>query len=86
MENIGTDYIVVVGGTNVDIQGFPKDRLILRDSNIGSVKVSLGGVARNIAENITRLGINTKLISIIGDDGYGQIVLEQSRKIGLDLS
>ena len=59
MENIGTDYIVVVGGTNVDIQGFPKDRLILRDSNIGSVKVSLGGVARNIAENITRLGINT---------------------------
>jgi pseudouridine kinase len=86
MENIGTDYIVVVGGTNVDIQGFPKDRLILRDSNIGSVKVSLGGVARNIAENITRLGINTKLISIIGDDGYGQIVLEQSGKIGLDLS
>lgn len=79
------DYAIIVGGINIDIQGFPKNKLILKDSNIGEVKLSLGGVGRNIGENLARLGINTKLISIIGDDPYGSMVLEHSREIGLNL-
>lgn len=78
-------YVVIVGGTNVDIQGFPKNELRFKDSNIGNVKVSLGGVARNIGENLVRLGVNTKLISIIGDDLYGNMILESSSEIGLDM-
>lgn len=77
-------YVTVVGGVNMDIHGFPKDRLIPRDSNIGSVKMSLGGVGRNIAENLVRLGIDTKLISVLGDDIYGSKILEESTLIGLD--
>ena len=79
------DYAIIVGGINIDIQGFPKNKLILKDSNIGEVKLSLGGVGRNIGENLARLGINTKLISIIGDDPYGSMVLKHSREIGLNL-
>lgn len=79
------DYVVIIGGTNIDIQGFPKDKLILKDSNIGNVKMSLGGVARNIGENLTKLGINTKLISIIGDDAYGKMILDHSMEIGLNV-
>ncbi|NLN14597.1 MAG: kinase [Tissierellia bacterium] len=79
------DYVVVIGGTNVDIQGFPKKKLIMKDSNIGNVKISLGGVGRNIAENLRRLGVNTSLISIIGDDPYGHMILEQAKVIGLDM-
>lgn len=78
-------YVTIVGGTNIDIQGFPKNKLIFQDSNMGNVKVSLGGVGRNIGENLVRLGVNTKLISIIGDDVYGNLVLEHSKDIGLDL-
>lgn len=78
-------YVTVIGGVNMDIHGFPKDQLIPGDSNIGSVKMSLGGVGRNIGENLVRLGIETKLISVLGDDIYGLKILEDSTLIGLDM-
>jgi pseudouridine kinase len=86
MEQNALQYVTVLGGVNIDIQGFPKHKLILEDSNIGTVKVSLGGVGRNISENLVRLGINTKLISVLGDDIYGFKILEESAKIGLDMN
>lgn len=77
-------YVTVIGGVNMDIHGFPKSKLIPGDSNIGTVKMSLGGVGRNIAENLVRLGIETKLIGVLGDDIYGSKILEESSLIGLD--
>jgi len=79
-------YVCVIGGSNIDIQGFPKNKLIMRDSNIGKVKISLGGVGRNIAENLARLGVETRLISAVGDDPYGHMILDEARSIGLDMS
>jgi len=79
------DYVCVIGGSNMDIQGFPNSELIYKDSNIGKVKMSLGGVGRNIAENLVRMGIHTRLISIIGDDVYGHKILEEAKYIGLDM-
>lgn len=78
-------YILVIGGSNIDIQGFPKEKLIQRDSNIGTVKMSLGGVGRNIAENCARLGVPTRLMSVIGDDPYGQKILKEAQAIGLNM-
>ena len=78
-------YILVIGGSNIDIQGFPKEKLIQRDSNIGTVKMSLGGVGRNIAENCARLGVQTRLMSVIGDDPYGQKILKEAQAIGLNM-
>jgi pseudouridine kinase len=78
-------YALVIGGSNVDITGFPRDRLVLRDSNIGEVRISLGGVGRNIAENLARLGRPTRLISVVGDDLYGRRILEEAAAIGLDM-
>lgn len=79
------DYVVVIGGTNIDILGIPKEELIYQDSNIGNVKTSLGGVGRNIAENLCRLGSDTQLVSIMGCDPYGDLVVEEAKKIGLKL-
>lgn len=78
-------YVCVIGASNVDIQGSPKGKLIARDSNIGTVKISLGGVGRNIAENLVRLGVDTRLISVVGDDAYGQRILDEARLIGLNM-
>lgn len=78
--------VTVVGGVNIDILGFPKDKLILEDSNIGTVKISLGGVGRNISENLLRLGIKSKLISVLGDDAYSKKILKDSQDMGLDIS
>jgi pseudouridine kinase len=57
----------------------------MRDSNPGEVKLSSGGVGRNIGENLERLGIYTKLISAVGDDLYGKKILEEAEAIGLDM-
>jgi pseudouridine kinase len=78
-------YVCVIGGTNIDIQGFPANDFVPRDSNPGTVKISLGGVGRNIAENLSRLGAETKLITALGNDVYGNKIMEEARMVGLDM-
>lgn len=79
------EYVTVIGGANVDIQGFSSNKLKLNDSNPGTVRVSVGGVGRNIAENLSRLGIETKLISVFGDDLYGDKISSECRIAGVDI-
>lgn len=79
-------YIAVVGGANVDIIGLPYKSLIMEDSNPGNTTISLGGVGRNIGENLARLGIDTRLITVLGNDIYGKQIVEDGMKIGLDMS
>ncbi|WP_026477447.1 PfkB family carbohydrate kinase [Alkaliphilus transvaalensis] len=88
----GKGYIVteekavsVLGGSNVDLQGFPKEKLILKDSNPGKIDTSLGGVGRNIAENIARLLIPVRLLSAVGDDFYGRKLIEEGMAVGIDM-
>ena len=59
--------VYVIGGANIDIQGYSHKPLMFQDSNVGSVSYSYGGVARNIAENLARVGVKTEFISILGD-------------------
>lgn len=79
------DYVVVIGGANIDITGFPNGELVLSDSNPGKVKMSLGGVGRNIAENLVKMDITTKLITVVGDDIYGNKILDECKLIGIDV-
>lgn len=79
------DYVCVLGGSNIDISGFPNQKLKMMDSNPGQVKISLGGVGRNIAENLVHLGIPTKLISAVGEDVYGRKIIDHANSIGLDV-
>lgn len=79
-------YITIVGGANIDIIGLPYKELRLNDSNPGKTTISFGGVGRNIGENLSRLGIDTRLITVLGDDIYGRLIVEEGKKIGLDMS
>lgn len=79
------NYITVIGGSNIDIVGIPTNPLIMYDSTPGKVNISVGGAGRNIAENICRLGINTKLISAIGNDLYGNTILDECKNYGIDV-
>jgi len=78
--------VIVIGGSNIDITGFSSDLLIDGDSNPGSISTSLGGVGRNIAENLARLNVNIKLLTALGDDNYGDRILMESKKVGIDMS
>ena len=46
-------------------------------SNPGTVRTSLGGVARNVAQNLARLGCDVLLCSRVGDDDAGGRVIAQ---------
>jgi len=78
-------YVTVIGGANMDILGFPYNSLTYKDSNPGVINISSGGVGRNIAENLARLGVPVKLITAFGKDMYGNRIIEESKKIGLDI-
>ena len=55
--------IVGIGAANVDIMGESAARLVMEDSNPGTLSVSVGGVTRNVCENTARLGLPTRLIT-----------------------
>lgn len=78
-------YILVIGASIVDILGFTRNIYKSKDSNPGNIKISLGGVCRNISENLARVGVNTKFISIIGDDENGRNILSHSKMVGYDM-
>ncbi len=79
------DYVTVIGGANIDIIGFPKEILNLGDSNPGKVKISLGGVGRNISENLSKMDIETKLITAMGTDLYGKKILDECELSGINM-
>lgn len=77
--------VCVIGGANIDIIGIPKGSFTPRDSNPGRVSISCGGVGRNIAENLSLLGIKTSFITALGDDMYGKLILNQSDVSGINM-
>lgn len=79
-------YAVVVGGVNVDIGGRSFKDLVASDSNPGSVSTSLGGVGRNIAHNMSLMGLDVRLLSAYGDDLNGERVAASCSELGIDLS
>lgn len=79
-------YVLVMGPSIVDIIGFSKENYKSKDSIPGKIKITFGGVCRNIAENLARVKINTRFISILGEDDKGKNILAHSKKIGLDMS
>ena len=78
--------VYVIGGVNMDIAGTPAAELRGGDSNPGRVTLSPGGVGRNIAENLSRLGRRVSLITVLGDDAYAGAIREHCRNVGIDLS
>ncbi|XP_034390908.1 pseudouridine-metabolizing bifunctional protein C1861.05 [Cyclopterus lumpus] len=68
--------IVVIGGINVDFIAKGKtETLHFGQTNPGSVCQSFGGVGRNIADSLSRLGRSALLISATGADSHSETVL-----------
>ncbi len=78
--------VLVVGGSVIDLFAYPKEKLILGDSNPGYLKKSLGGVGRNIAENLARLGIDTTLFTVLGKDEGRRWIMASAQESKLKLS
>ena len=77
--------VTVIGGANMDINGFSLESLNMADSNPGKVVYCPGGVGRNIAENLCRLGTEVRFIGVIGDDPGGELLKNSSGRMGLNI-
>ncbi|MDQ7247139.1 carbohydrate kinase family protein [Dongia sedimenti] len=82
----GLPYVVVVGGANIDIKVAIKGATIQGTSNPGTATVSVGGVGRNIAHNLARLGVPVRLISAVGRDPEGDRLIEETAAAGVDVN
>ncbi len=79
-------YAVVVGGVNMDIGGSSFGPLVAEDSNPGRVRMSLGGVGRNIAHNLSLMGTDVRMLTAFGEDLYGQKIAASCSELGIDVS
>lgn len=78
--------IVVIGGASLDIKGRLRRDFIQGTSNAAAIQISVGGVGRNIAENLARLGTSVALISAVCADDFGRAILQQTEAAGVDVS
>jgi len=78
-------FVVAVGAANMDITGSSPHPLAPGDSTPGAIRCSPGGVARNVAENLARLGHAVRLLSAVGDDLHGSHLIEHTRRAGVDV-
>ena len=78
--------ICVVGGANADIIATSFSRFVPADSNPGTVRLTAGGVGRNIAHNLALLGDEVVFLTLFGGDDFGRFTAESCRKAHIDIS
>ena len=78
-------WVVVVGGTNMDVVARTSAPLVPATSNPGHTRISPGGVGRNIAACLGLLGAPVRLVSAVGDDAFGDEALRVTAACGADV-
>jgi sugar/nucleoside kinase (ribokinase family)/DNA-binding CsgD family transcriptional regulator len=73
-----SQQIICIGGANIDRKFHIKDKAQLGTSNPIRSTQSAGGVARNIAENLGRLGMDVTLLTTSGADKDWSFIEESS--------
>jgi pseudouridine kinase len=79
-------HVLVIGAANLDVKGRPEKTPVQGSSTPGHIRTSVGGVARNIAENLARLEVDTVLLTAVGNDSTGEQILGHAAAIGIDVS
>ena len=77
-------HVACIGAANLDRKLRALATLTMGTSNPARQGESFGGVARNIAENLARLGVSVRLTTAIGDDASGRALLAHAEAAGID--
>ena len=77
--------LLIIGGSNIDYIGHLNHQMILKDSNVGTLAMSFGGVGRNITENLARLGLPITFATAIGSDPTSLKMKEILTNLGVKL-
>jgi pseudouridine-5'-phosphate glycosidase/pseudouridine kinase len=89
----GAARVVTVGCAAIDVVAQGKSdvnpSLSLHSTTPGSVALTLGGVARNVAEATARAsvsaypGLSSVLVAPVGKDFFGHVLTEQTSRLGM---
>ena len=86
MASYSANSVLCVGGAHIDRVCRTYASPVMGTSNPGTVRRDRGGVARNVAENMVRLGCQAALLSRVGKDEEGNYVLSHAEANGIDTS
>ena len=64
--------VLVIGAQNIDIFAQSSIEYVLKDSNPSKIHLSFGGVGRNMAENLKRLGNDVHFLTVFADDFFAK--------------
>jgi sugar/nucleoside kinase (ribokinase family) len=78
--------VTVIGDVNIDlllspIKNYPKKDF---QQKIPWLKVEVGGGAAHVALALSKLGVKTKLIGLIGKDSFGNFIIEKIENFGIE--
>jgi pseudouridine kinase len=76
---------LILGAAGLDIVGRIKGDLQLGTSNPAQIRTSFGGVARNVAENLSRLGHPVRFLTVVGEDQAGEQLMANLSSTGVDV-
>ncbi len=78
--------IACIGGAHLDRKASLRAKVAYRTTNQANIHTSDGGVARNIAETIGRLGAPVRLVSLVGQDDAGDGVVARVAERGVNVT
>src|SRR6185437_2163670 len=79
------DRVVCVGNAALDRTFALTGPARMATSNPAAVRPGFGGVARNVAENLARLGVPVSLVTQVGDDAGGRALRADCAAAGIDV-
>jgi len=78
--------VLVIGAAGMDMVGRIKSDLRPHTSNPAQIGYSFGGAARNVAENLLRLGTPVTLLTVLGNDEAGNHIIKSIHEAGANVS
>ena len=77
--------VLVIGAAGVDMVGRLKSNLRPYTSNPAQIRISFGGAARNVAENLLHLGTQVTLMTVLGNDEPGDNLVQAIHEAGANV-
>ena len=78
--------ILIIGGSNFDINAALTSAPVPADSNPALISSSCGGVGRNVAENLARLGLDVSFMSAVGTDSFSRLIKNSLSDLEVDIT
>ena len=75
--------IIVLDHGCSPIEHFPAEGELIAT---GGMALTLGGCAANVGVDLAKMGVHSKILGKIGDDEFGQLILQKLKLTGADIS